>query len=126
MGDLGMKTSLRLRPANSIIFVSDIAGGVVPGLAAGMIIHATPSCISVECYPEQDGPTKITLGDGDDVDPGGMPEFDGPLNVPNRVVAVSTVNEDAVLRMSVPRQRARIRIWINHRKWPDDIVIGVS
>src|SRR5262249_10605559 len=72
-----MSSSTTIRPVNSLIFVSDPAGGAVPDWIRGALILSTPSCISVGCYPEQDGPTQVVLGKRQDVDPGDPPAFEG-------------------------------------------------
>ena len=88
---LTMHTSTLVRPVNSLIFVSDRAGGRIPLWQKNKQVLWTDSCISVACYPEQDGPTELSLGASPEVDPGFRPEFDGILKMPNRIVTVQDV-----------------------------------
>jgi hypothetical protein len=121
-----MFTSKSIRPVNSLLFVSDPTGGIVPEWVRGELILSTPSCISVGCYPEQDGPTEVILGTAQEVDPGGNPAFHGDLETPNRAVVVSTVERETVLEAKVPETRTHVRIWINHLRWPDKVIVGLQ
>ena len=118
-----MSKSAKVTPPNSIIFISDPNGGQAPYPVRGARILATPSCISVICYPEQDGPTEVTLGEvtsGDDL------AFEGDLETPSRAVVVSTVEREVVLEVAVPKTLTHIRIWMNHPRWPDRIIVGLG
>jgi len=121
-----MYTSTKVRPVNSLVFISDPAGGVVPEWERDTLILSTPSCISVGCYPEQDGPTEVVLGKAQEVDPGRAPAFDGDLETPHGAVTVSTVEGNAILESKVLETRTRVRIWVNHPRWPDKVVVGVG
>lgn len=121
-----MSASRKIRPVNSLIFISDPAGGVVPEWIRDVLILSTPSCISVGCYPEQDGPTEVALGEAKEVDPGFPPAFEGDLATPNRAVVVSTVERKSVLESRVPEMRTHIRIWISHPRWPEKIIVGLG
>ena len=65
-----MYSAIKIRPVNSLLFLSDLKGGKDPTPVRGPMILSTPSCISFRCYPEQDGETEIVLGDGRELDPG--------------------------------------------------------
>ena len=121
-----MHTSSLIRPVNSLIFVSDRAGGRIPLWQKNKQILWTDSCISVACYPEQDGPTELSLGTAPEVDPGFRPEFDGMLETPNRIVTVQDVTHEVILSMNVAEQLVRVRIWLNHPRWANRIAIGVG
>jgi hypothetical protein len=119
-----MYSSKNIRPVNSLLFVSDPAGGVVPEWIQGPLILSTSSCISVGCYPEQDGPTEVILGRAGEVDPGDHPAFDGNLETPGRSVVISTVEGETVLEARVPDTHTRTRIWLNDSRWPDKVIVG--
>ena len=119
-----MHGSTSVRPVNSLIFVSDPAGGAVPEWIRGALILSTLSCISVGCYPEQDGPTQVVLGKMQEVDPGDHPAFEGDLETPNRTVVVSTVERTTILQAKVTNARTHVRIWVSHPRWPDKVTIG--
>ena len=121
-----MPSSTKISPPNSLLFISDIDGGDAPYPERGPLILSTPSCISVACYPEQDGPTEVTLGKMEAVDPGDRPAFDDDLETPGRAVRVSTVEGDTILEMKVPQTRTHVRIWVSHSRWPDKVIIGVG
>jgi hypothetical protein len=121
-----MNSSRSIRPVNSLLFVSDPGGGVVPEWIQGPIVLSTPSCISVGCYPEQDGPTEVVLGKASEVGPGDRPAFDGHLETPGRCVVISTVEGETVLEASVPEMRTRIRIWLNDSRWPNKVIVGLG
>ena len=121
-----MQTSRIIRPVNSIIFICDRAGGTVPHWQKDRQILSTDSCISVACYPEQDGPTKVTLGFASEVDPGRHADFNGVLKAPNRVLTIQNVPHETLLAMNVTKKIICVQVWLNSKKWADDVVIGVS
>lgn len=121
-----MKISKKIRPVNSLIFISDKAGGNVPLWEENKQILSTNSCVSVACYPEQDGPTEVILGTADEVDPGYQPSFDGLVVTPSGVLSVQGVTHDLILAMTVSSRTVRVRIWPNHRRWADKIIVGVG
>jgi hypothetical protein len=120
-----MKTSTIVRPVNSLIFISDVAGWLVPPWEKDKLILSTKSCISVGCYPEQDGPTKVMLGAAHEVDPGFQPAFAGPLDTPNHSVTVWTVTHQIILQMSVAAVMTNVSIWLNDPRWPNEVTIGL-
>lgn len=121
-----MHISKIIRPVNSMIFIADSEGGVIPEWKRGPLILSTRTCISVRCYPEQDGPTQIVLGSAREVDPGKAPAFDGDLETPNYSIAVSTVEREVVLETTVQDTRTRVYIWLSHPQWPEKVTIGVG
>ena len=121
-----MHSISKVRPINSLLFVSDPDGGTAPTPIRGPMILSTPSCISFRCYPEQDGPTEIVLGHAQEIDPGGDPAFEGDLETPNRAVVVSTVDRQTILAMKVQDLSTHVRIWPNDPRWPDRVIIGLE
>lgn len=119
-----MSTSATIRPVNSLVFVSDPRGGEVPEWIRDELILSTSSCISIGCYPEQDGPTTVILGPSWQVDPGDRPAFDRSLETPSRAIIVSTVERETILEAKVPETRTRVRIWLSHPRWPDKVIVG--
>lgn len=113
-------------PVNSLLFLSDPDGGEPPIPVWGGQIQSTPSCISFVCYPEQDGPTEISLGVRHELDPGTPPAFEGDLDTPHRAVVVSTVDQKTVMKMSVPGARTHVCIWLSHPRWPEQVAIGLG
>jgi hypothetical protein len=121
-----MSSSITIAPVNSLIGISDPQKGAVPEPPLPDGITATESDILVACYPEVEGETKITLGQGADVDPGYPPAFDGQLATPSRVVRITDVVWKSLLETPVSSQRTRVRIWKNRVHFADEITIGVE
>ena len=127
-----MMNSLNIRPPNSIVFIcdpvflSDLSRGTIPVLESGSALAATESRISIACASEQDLPTEITFGPARDVAPEGAPIFDAQLETPSRTVNLATVDQDAVVSSSVTEARTRVRIWVNHPKEPDKVVVCIG
>ena len=119
-----MANSISISPSNSLLFLSDPDGGRAPIPVWGKQILSTSSCISFICYPEQDGPTEIVLGESKIVNPGTPPAFDGVLETPHRALVITTVEQKTVLKSDVPNVRTHIRIWLSHPRWPEKVVIG--
>ena len=119
-----MSVSARIAPPNSLLLVSDERGGEIPQSQAGALLTFTSSCIAIGSLCEIDGETEITLGQADEVDPGGEPHFEGSLETPTRRLAVRTVLGDTVLEVWVPDLRTSLRIWVNDSAEPDKIVVG--
>lgn len=116
----------RVAPEYSLVFVSGPDGGEPPYPVREATILSTSSRISVRCYPEIDGPTEIVLGDVDDVDPGGPPEFTGDIATPGQEVLVWMVGGETLLRQPVPGDVTRISVWRSHPQWPEKVVIGLG
>jgi len=121
-----MQNSATVRPVNSLVFISDTRGGEVPEWIRDKLILSTATCISVSCYPEQDGPTTVCLGPLWQVELDEQSAFDGFLETPNRAVIVSTVDQKTVVEAKVPKTRTHVRIWVNHPRWPDKVTIGLE
>lgn len=115
-----------IRPVNSLIFISDLNGGESPEWIRDAMVWSTRSCVAVVCHPEQDGPTEVTLGEGRELDPGTQPLFDGYLEVPSGVLLISTVDQQSILQTRVRQPASRLRIWTNHPRWPDQVIVGVD
>jgi hypothetical protein len=72
-----------------------------------------------------DGETEVVLGSASEVDPDGL-AFDGTLATPSRKVVVTTVEEETVLKTTVPDIVTRVRVWTNRTREPDRVMIGVG
>ncbi len=114
------------RPVNSIVFISGPDGGQAPHPVWGAQVLATSTCISVACYPEQDGPTTVALGDMREVDSGAPASFEANLETSGGCVVVSTADRQTILQKPINKNNVHIRIWLNHPKWADNIVVGIE
>jgi hypothetical protein len=126
-----MVQQVNIAPMNALIFVSDSGGGDLPEAVWGATILHTDTCISIRCLPDVDGPTEITLGSSEDVDPGYAPELDGMLEASSREIIVWSLGdwktgEVELLRTSTEAERIRIRIWRSHPEWPEQVTIGLG
>ncbi len=119
-----MKFVIRCAPPNSIFVLEDVRGGKSPEIE--MIepaIWATRSCIIVGSLCFMDGETELAVSDLPDDALAAAPAFDGVLDTPNRIFRVSTSEEDVLLRLPVPGHFTRVRVWTDHPKWPDHILV---
>ncbi|MEI5678797.1 MULTISPECIES: hypothetical protein [unclassified Mesorhizobium] len=114
----------RVKPVNSLIFISDVDGGDAPYPVKGTLILATQSCISVGTFPEIEGATEIVMGPVDEASPDGSPDFSGFLETPTRHLVVTTVDGRVILKASVQAALTSVQIWLSHPKWPERIIIG--
>jgi hypothetical protein len=119
-------SSTRIAPPNSMVAVSDPAGGEPTSILPASRIAATQSCIVIGCLPFMDGETMFVLGPASKVDPGGPSAFDGTIATPSRKVAVTTVEGEAILVTAVPDTKTRVRVWTNRTREPDRVMIGVG
>lgn len=90
------------------------------------MIWSNPGCIIFGCFPEQDGPTEITIGSSTEIEPGPSLVFEGDVETPSHVLAIYGVDIQQILNMDVANLKTKIRIWYSHPKWPDKITIGVD
>jgi hypothetical protein len=97
-----------------------------PLLTRGARIASTSRCIIVGCWPEQDGPTQVTIGQRPLARQNAQLAFDGVLDTPHQRVAVWTVEWRKVLEARVRTERTRLRIFTNHPKWPDQVSIELE
>ncbi|MBI2713653.1 MAG: hypothetical protein HYX37_04270 [Rhizobiales bacterium] len=121
-----MRQQIKISPVNSLLFIEDVNGGTPPEPVWGAKILSTPSCISFACFPEQDGPTEITIGPSNEIEPGPLLVFEGDLETPSRKLIISGVEIERVLSVDVAHQKAKVRIWYSHPKWPDKVTISVD
>jgi hypothetical protein len=109
---------------HGLAFVSDPQAGEPPepGLDDEPV-WANSECLMIKCTHVQEGETDIMLSkDASDAMPQ-TPIFDGTLNTPSRVVQIWTSMQDILLEIDVPTQSTRMRVWTNHPRWADVILI---
>lgn len=121
-----MQCSVRMALPNSMLFISGGDGGDPPEPIRGAMILSTPTCISVGCYPENDGNTEIILGPVSEVDPGDPPAFVGTLDMCHPEVVISTSEDEIILRKLVQNTRVGLQIWLSHPRWPEKVIIGLE
>lgn len=111
-------------PINSIVFISDNLRSDAPEHVYGALISYNETCVSVGCYPSDDGETEFFLGRADELATEGEIVFDGTIETPTRSLMISTVDGEVLLEQAVPSARTQVRIWANHPKWPDQVLVG--
>ncbi len=111
-------------PENSIVFVSDSLRSEPPEHVRGSMINYNDTCVSVGCYPEIHGETEFQLGPAQEVSAGFDPAFDGTIETPNRTLIISTVEDTILLEDEVPGLRTRLRVWLSHPRWPENVMVG--
>ncbi|HLG48340.1 MAG TPA: hypothetical protein VKY24_19000 [Reyranella sp.] len=122
-----MRLTTSIRPAYSQVVICDPTAKVeVPLWERGVPFVASDTCILFMCYPEIDGPTGITFGDGDDVQVHGDPICERMLKTPGRQIAVETAEGDGIFSMPTTGTETKVRIWSNRSWLPDKVIIGVD
>lgn len=119
-----MAESVTTAPPNALFVISDASGGIVPEFVANKPVLWTDTMITVNCLPDVDGETRITLGPSAEVGLPNSPGFDGFIKTPTKSVLVHTVEGEEILVATVPLLETRIRIWTNRIDAPDEIVVG--
>lgn len=51
------------------------------------------------------------------------PTFDGVLNTPDKRLIFFDANEPDFASVSVPTTKTRIRVWIDHPREPENVVV---
>ena len=112
-------------PMNSMVIISGPGKLDVPewGEARPKIV-ATRSCIFSICLPEVDGETKFVLGPSSELEMEQAPDFDDVLEVREKSLIISEVDESVVLKTPVPSRVLGIRIWHSHPIWPEVVTVG--
>jgi hypothetical protein len=120
-----MSETIQISPPNSQLFISDKSGGSVPDFVPQRAVLSTPSGITFLCFPEQEGPTQVTLSRLEEMNSGEAPAFEGELETPSRIVNICTIEWKSVLQAQVTTTRTHVKIWLSHPQWPDKVVIGL-
>ena len=125
-----MIQTISVAPINSVVFVCPPGDSNPPEPprppAPVPLVISTPSCLMVICFPEVDGETRISLGEGGALDPGYAASFDGMLETPDGEINVENVTGEVFLRSKTTAPTSRVRIWQSHPKWPEQVLIGIN
>lgn len=130
------KTSIRIAPPNSIVFISDPRSEVIPKIdKRSRAIWATPSCLAVGCLAAQDGETELTVFAGDAANEAARDiankadfdqTFDGILDTPRQTLSVSTSERQVLLQVAVPTRTTRVRVLTDHPTEPERVVVLIN
>jgi hypothetical protein len=125
-GWTAVTSTIRIAPPNSMVAITDLAGGEVPLTLPSSRLASTPSCILVGCLAFADGPTTFTLGPPADKRSGLELAVDRVMETPSRFVIVSTVEGEVLLSEAVGELRTRVRVWLNRAREPDIVDIALD
>ena len=121
---------IRLAPMNSLVVVCPPRGAIPPEPprppTSSPPVMASLSCLLVSCYPEVDGETTVLFGDDTELDPGTPPVFEGIVETFERLIHVEAADCTVFLQAQVPSRSTRVRIWLSHPDWPEEVRIGLS
>jgi hypothetical protein len=120
-----MSQTIKVAPPNSMIFISDFDDDEPIDFTHIKTVMWNSTCIVVFCLNSSEGFTEVTLGKASEVDPGWEPAFDGDLATPKQSTMVSTSEREVLIQMPVRSTQTRIKVWINHDRGPDKIIVGV-
>ncbi|HEY2872444.1 MAG TPA: hypothetical protein VGJ56_11020 [Reyranella sp.] len=121
-----MRQTISIKPAYSQVIICDPTAEVEVPWERGVPFVASNTCILFGCYPETDGPTELTFGSADDVQPHGDPICERMLKTPGRQIAVETAEGDGIFRMPTKGTETLVRVWSNRSWLPDKVIIGVD
>jgi len=117
-----------LSPPNAILFVLDPTNknSSIPLYVDGELTAATASCVSVGTQADVDGDTEISLETTATTPAGLQLVFRGVITTPGRKIAVATSEHERVLDVDVHADSAEISVWVDDRRNPGRVAIGVS
>jgi hypothetical protein len=122
-----MKQTVSIRPAYSQVVICDPTAKVeVPLWQRAVPFVSSDSCILFMCYPEIDGPTQLTFGNGEDIQANGEPICERILKTPGWQIAVETAEGEGIFRMPTKGTETMVRIWSNRNWLPDKVIIGID
>lgn len=113
-------------PYAQVVIVDPGGKAEIPDWRENVGAVSTDTCMVCVCLPDTDGETDFSIGNAEDVDPGGYPVFEGKLMTPSDKVALETVEGASILEVKTAMPETTIRIWISHRGSPDKVAIGIA
>jgi hypothetical protein len=112
----------KLSPPNSILFISDpTLREEVPELSRELV-NATSTCIAVGTLAEIDGETTVRLAKAI-TSPEGQLVFSGEIETPGLRIAISRSDRICVVEHAVARRLTHVKVWANHPREPDLILV---
>lgn len=111
---------------NGIFFLKDSGPSLVAVPDGNGIFFANATCISVLAKHEEDGRCRISLGPTNEVALDREPDFYRKIDVPTLRVIVMLVPWVEALSMPVSASRIGVSIWLNHPRYADEIMIGIT
>ena len=119
-----MRKLIKIAPPHSLFFFGDGIVREPPDIEKRPIhIWSTRACIAVGCLCFVDGETELMISDSADDAFQASPTFNGVLDTPNRTFVVSTSEHDILFRTELPGHFTRVRIWTDHPREPEHILV---
>lgn len=116
-----------VRPANSLLLLLDSSTTDLPGAMGERLIAASSSCVAVGTKSEADGPTRVQISDeGVRNSQPDLLAFEGRVQIPSGRLAVESVQGERYLELAWREPEAIVKIWLNHRFEPDEILVLVQ
>lgn len=115
-----------IAPPNSLIVIMDPQARDFPDSQDNRGIVGTEECIGVACRSADDAETEVQFGWDREVSLSKLPAFEGWLRVPTRRVTLRTVLDEELASLEVGKRRVIVRIWTDHPREPDHVVIGIT
>ena len=121
------RCEISVAPPNSLVVVMDPSVGVMPEITYGSV-WSTPSCVVVGTLMEQDGETRLSLGDEARSEDTDVLLWQGILETANGRIVISTILNETLLQMHVPTDRVHVAVWSNRQAEPSriDVVVDVG
>jgi len=90
------------------------------------LVADSPDCLIICVYPEVDGPTEMTIGRADQINPGYAPSFVGRVETRTGRIIIDQVDEFVVHDEAVNDASVVVTIWFSHPRWPEKVFIGID
>lgn len=114
-----------ISPSNFQFYISDYEQPEIALLGEAIEVVSNGLSLTVPCQSDQEADTEFTIGAYADVPQNGSRVFEGTIPTPSRLVVVSDVAMDRLLRYPVPDTQTHLTIWTDGEKFPARIVVGV-
>ncbi|MDQ5936625.1 MAG: hypothetical protein QG574_3961 [Cyanobacteriota bacterium erpe_2018_sw_21hr_WHONDRS-SW48-000092_B_bin.40] len=116
-------SEISVQAPNSLLIIGDPSGDLPESISG--LVSVAPSCIVVGTLMCQDGPTHVRLLQGVRKDKSLPPTlaWEGVLELPGGVIAVTNVHLETYLEERVETSKVQVHVYVNHGNEPDQIAI---
>jgi hypothetical protein len=118
-----MKQLVTTSPPNSILLVMSSKSGEAPETFSGNVVSHTESCVAIQTLCEIDGETLLLLTDDiAEIFPS-MHNllFEGEIAFADHEISVVNSHNEVILSQKMSGQKARIQVWANEIREPNQI-----
>lgn len=113
-----------IAPLYNSVYVASRDLSDVPYNFDEVTIPSTPDCVSIPTQNWGDGETVFEVGEASEIALSTAPAFDGMLNTPDMKLLFFDANVDNFATIPLPTARTRIRVWIDHPREPEHVVVA--